>query len=77
NQKASTNYRETIVKTKSLINARLNEGFTVDDFEKVIDNKVSEWKGTEYEKYLRPETLFSNKFESYLNQKPKIESVSY
>ncbi len=77
NQKASTNYRSTIVKTKSLIDARLNEGFTIADFEKVIDNKVAEWKGSDYEKYLRPETLFSNKFESYLNQKPKIESVSY
>ena len=38
---------------------------------KVIDIKTIDWKGTDYEKYLRPETLFGNKFESYLNTKPK------
>lgn len=71
NLKANTHYRHTIEKTKSLINARFNENFTLDDFKKVIDNKVSEWKDTEMEKYLRPETLFGTKFESYLNQKKK------
>jgi hypothetical protein len=35
----------------------------------VIDNKVIEWKGSEMAKYIRPETLFGTKFESYLNQK--------
>jgi hypothetical protein len=35
----------------------------------VIDNKVSEWKNTEMAKFIRPETLFGTKFESYLNQK--------
>lgn len=34
----------------------------------MIDNKVAEWKGTDMEKFLRPETLFGNKFEGYLNQ---------
>ena len=50
------------------INARLKEGFTVEDFKTVIDKKVDEWKGTELEQYLRPDTLFGTKFESYLNQ---------
>lgn len=50
------------------MNARLNEGYTVEDFYTVIDKKYDEWQGTEREKYLRPETLFGNKFESYLNQ---------
>lgn len=68
NLKAGTNYRSTSMKTKTLINARIKEGFTVDDFKRAIDNKIYEWKGTEYEKYLRPETLFGNKFESYVNQ---------
>ncbi|MGL5085587.1 MAG: conserved phage C-terminal domain-containing protein, partial [Clostridium sp.] len=57
------------IKTQGLIKARIAEGFTEEEFIKVIDNKVSEWVGTEYEKYLRPETLFGTKFESYLNQK--------
>lgn len=67
NLKAKTNYRSTTPKTQSLIRARLNEGFTEDDFKKVIDNKCKEWIGTEFEKFLRPETLFGNKFENYLN----------
>lgn len=69
NKKADTNYKPNNKKTKQLIKARLNEGFNVDNFEKVIENKVYEWKGTDYEKYLRPETLFGTKFESYLNQR--------
>ena len=35
----------------------------------VIDKKFEEWHGTDMEKFLRPETLFTGKFESYLNQK--------
>ena len=69
NEKAHTKYRHSSSKTKTLIKARLNEGFTEDDFKKVIDNKTSEWIHTDMEKYLRPETLFGTKFESYLNQK--------
>ncbi|MGG7079507.1 conserved phage C-terminal domain-containing protein [Clostridium sardiniense] len=57
-------------KTISLIEARLNEGFTLDDFKKVILNKKGSWQGTNYEVYLRPSTLFSgSKFEEYLNEK--------
>ncbi len=69
NDKAGTNYRDTTKKTQSLINARIKEGFTSEDFKKVIDIKTTEWKKTDMEKYLRPETLFGTKFEGYLNQK--------
>lgn len=69
NKEAGTNYKYTSQKTKTLINARLNDGFTVEDFYTVIQKKSSEWLNTKYEKYLRPETLFGTKFESYLNQK--------
>jgi predicted phage replisome organizer/uncharacterized phage protein (TIGR02220 family) len=67
NEKAETNYRATSKATKSHINARLSEGYTLDDFISVIDKKCAEWKGTNMEKYLRPETLFGSKFEGYLN----------
>ena len=63
-----TNYRYTTKKTQDSIKARLNEKFTVDDFKTVIDKKAKEWKGTDMEIYLRPETLFGTKFEGYLNQ---------
>jgi len=69
NQEADTNYKSTSVKTKTLIKARMKEGFTVDNFHTVIQKKTAEWRNTEQEKYLRPETLFGTKFESYLNQK--------
>ena len=76
NKKADTRYRVNNKKTKTLIKARLNEGFTEDDFYKVIDNKVNEWANTDMNKYLRPETLFSPKFEGYLNQK-EIKNAQY
>lgn len=69
NKKASTNYKSTTKKTISLIKARIKEGYVGKDFMAVIDKKTAEWIGTEHEKYLRPETLFGNKFEGYLNQK--------
>ena len=69
NQKANKNFKPTTKKTQSLINARIKEGFTLDDFKKVIDIKCNQWLGTEMEKYLRPETLFGTKFEGYLNEK--------
>ena len=67
NAKAAMNYRTSSKKTQSLIRARVADGFNVDDFMIVIDKKCAEWIGTEYEKYLRPETLFGTKFEGYLN----------
>lgn len=69
NQKAGTSYKASTKKTQTCIHARLSEGFTLDDFKTVIDKKCAEWLGTEWEKFLRPETLFGTKFESYLNAK--------
>lgn len=71
NLKSGSNYKYTSQKTKDLIKARINNGFTIEDFKKVIDKKSQEWLGTDFEKFLRPETLFGNKFEGYLNQKIK------
>ena len=72
NNAAGTGYKPTSKKTQSLIRARLNDGFTVQDFERVIDNKCAEWLGKDMEQYLRPETLFGTKFEGYLNGGRKI-----
>jgi uncharacterized phage protein (TIGR02220 family) len=69
NAKAGKVYRSTTAKTRTLIKARMADGFTVDDFKTVHDRKCAEWlKDEENEKYLRPETLYGNKFEGYLNQ---------
>ena len=67
NAKAGTKYRASSAKTKTAIHARFEEGFSEEDFRIVIDKKCAEWIGTEWEKFLRPETLFGTKFESYLN----------
>lgn len=69
NDRCGTRYRYQTKGTREHINARLKEGYTVDDFKAVIDKKFEEWHGTDMEKFLRPETLFAGKFESYLNQK--------
>jgi uncharacterized phage protein (TIGR02220 family) len=72
NLKANTKFQHTSTKTKTLIAARYNDKFTIDDFKRVIDIKCLEWLNDEkYSIYLRPETLFGTKFESYLNQKSK------
>ena len=71
NEKAGTHYRDS-KETVRLINARTKDGFTVDDFKKVIDKKVKEWKGTEQAQYIRPSTLFApSHFEEYLNAPDK------
>lgn len=72
NLKVNANYRHTTRKTKELIKARFNEGFTINDFKVVIDKKTMEWiNDNKFKVYLRPETLFGTKFESYLNQPVK------
>ena len=71
NKKANTNYRASTKNTQNFINARVSEGYTVEDFKKVIDSKSKEWLNTDFEKYLRPATLFGTKFENYLNEANK------
>lgn len=68
NSRCGTRYTEKNKQTKESIHARLEEKFTEEDFYTVIDKKCNEWLGTEMERYLRPQTLFGTKFESYLNQ---------
>lgn len=56
--------------TQKLINGRLNDGYTIDDFKKVIDVKTNDWlNDPKWGKFLRPQTLFTPAhFEDYLNQ---------
>lgn len=69
NQKAGTKYKSSSKNTTKHIKARINDGYTLEDFKTVIDKKCSEWLNTDMEKYLCPDTLFGSKFEKYLNQK--------
>ena len=75
NEKTGKHYSSTTESTRKHIRARLKEGFTVEDFRTVIDKKCREWKGTDMDKYLRPETLFASKFDRYLNDDERIRRV--
>jgi uncharacterized phage protein (TIGR02220 family) len=72
NTKTNKNFTTKSSKTISCINSRLKEGFIENDFIKVIEIKTEKWLGTSMEEYLRPITLFGNKFDSYLNETNKI-----
>lgn len=81
NERVGTRYTYRNKKINGLISARLEEGFTVDDFKRVIDVKVSDWTGTEWVRFLKPTTLFApSHFEDYLNERqptPKADFSAY
>ena len=69
NEVAGTHYLLRGKEIKKFIKARWNDGFRLEDFKTVLDKKAGQWKNdAKMSKYLRFETLFSNKFESYLNE---------
>lgn len=71
NDRTGSHYKPGTAATKRHIQARLREGFALEDFFTVIDTMCGEWlEDTRMRKYLRPETLFGTKFESYLNRAP-------
>jgi uncharacterized phage protein (TIGR02220 family) len=79
NQKANTNYKHGSVGSKKLIKARWKDGFTLDNFKTVHTNMCKHWLDTEQSPYVRPDTLYTAKMDSYLNYIPptntKKESV--
>ena len=65
NQKTGRDFRLT-ASVQDKIDARIREGAVIEDFFLVIDNKASEWSSDgKMRKYLRPETLFGNRFDTY------------
>jgi len=76
NLKAKKNFKVDTASHQKFIKARLKEGYVLEDFKKVVDIMVAKWKGTEYEQYLQPQTLFGNKMDNYLNQPmPKRSTI--
>ena len=76
NLKAKKNFKVNTASHQKFIKARLKEGYVLEDFKKVVDVMVAKWKGTEYEQYLQPQTLFGNKMDNYLNQPmPKRSTI--
>jgi uncharacterized phage protein (TIGR02220 family) len=78
NHRLGTKYKATTAATRKLIKARLKEGFTVEDMKLVIDKKATEWVGNpKMAQFLRPDILFGNKFEGYLNTNATPQSNRY
>lgn len=74
NQKTGKNFKASSTVTQRHIKARFADGYTLDDFKRVIDTKTTQWlKDKKMAGYLRPNTLFGAKFESYLNEQPIIK----
>ena len=67
--RAVTGFRHGTEATKKHIRARWREGYRLEDFTRVIDAKCEEWLDSDMEKYLRPQTIFGPKFESYANER--------
>ena len=69
NRKATRNYQSE--GNLEFIRDRLKAGATVAQCKAVIARKVLAWKGTDMEKFLRPETLFNRtKFAGYVGELP-------
>ncbi|MFC5775133.1 conserved phage C-terminal domain-containing protein [Ectobacillus antri] len=76
NEQAITDYKATSKEIQRLIRARWKDGYRVEDFKKVIDTKVAEWlNDPKMNMYLRPSTLFGNKFTDYHGQRPVRKGV--
>lgn len=75
NDKTSKQFKASSKATAQLVAARLREGYTVVDCQKIIDTKAKEWLGdSRWQKYLRPSTLFNaTNFENYLEESRAID----
>lgn len=70
NKKTGGAYKYKAASNRALIKKRWNEGNRLDDFKKVIEVKTEHANDpSNYfdAKFLRPSTLFGNKFDEYLN----------
>lgn len=78
NERTGKKFKTSSKQTRSLIYARAREGYTLDDFKRVIDVKCSQWlNDSKMSKYLQPSTLFSPKFEGYANERPPKPRTDY
>ena len=68
NQVTKKNFNKNTASHHKYIKARLKEGYELKDFKHVVNGMAATWMGTDYERYLQPQTLFGNKFDSYLNR---------
>lgn len=83
NNVVGANFNPGTKETRKLIKERWQEGYRLQDFIRVIENKYVAWRNDpKMAKYLRPKTLFGDNFEAYLNEqqifsKNKSKYVEY
>ena len=78
NRRTGRSFKATSRATVRHVRARVAEGYGIEDFKRVIDIKTAQWESDpNMSRYLRPETLFGPKFESYLNEVPRKEVSGY
>lgn len=53
----------------------MQRGYKLPDFQYVIELKATQWKGSKYEQFLRPQTLFGQKFQIYVNERPAKNNI--
>ena len=75
NECTGKQFKPTTKIYKEKINARLKDGYVLDDFKKVIEIKCTNWINTKFEQYLTPTTLFGEKFINYVNETPKQSKI--
>ncbi|MDX5633810.1 conserved phage C-terminal domain-containing protein, partial [Clostridioides difficile] len=77
NSESGENFKADVSITKALIDKRLKEGYSLEDFYKVIEAKVRRWRYTDMEIYIEPTILFGYEFESYLNEESSLSACNY
>ena len=78
NEKTGRHYKHTAIANQRVIKARINEGYTLEEFKTVVDKKTVEWENdVKMKKFLRPETLFGTNFDRYLNEETESNKKSW
>lgn len=78
NERVGSSFKPGSKRTVNLIEKQVSEGYGFQDFQHVIDLKAEQWgPDPEMRRYLRPETLFGPKFESYVNEREAVTHDGY
>lgn len=76
NSSCNKKFKVNCKTTCKLIDKLIGEGYRVSDFKKVIDTKSTEWIGTKFWEYIRPSTLFGEKFYDYVKEEIEFKGFN-
>ncbi len=77
NDKTGKQFKANSAATRNFIHGRIKEGYTQQDFIRVIDLQTKKWlTSREFSQFLRPSTLFNaTNFENYMNELATVQRV--